>query len=291
MASTLYTPHQCENELRPGTQVHFHRTSLLGGFEVLHALYLNQSFARHWHEEQVFGVVDSGAEQLEYRGRTYVAPTNSLLMLTSGEAHTGEPASPDGWGFRLFYLPSPVLEGLAREADVKLSGPLFFPEVIATDTALAQQLVLLHETLLGEVDGAGDTLADESIMVQVFTQLLKQYAENVPGNGPEQEATPLNMAAAREFLEAYFTRDISLSDLAALAGTSRFHFLRQFHQHYGMPPHAMQVQLRIHYVQRLLREGVTAAKAAQLAGFADPSHLNRHFKRHVGVTPGQFAAH
>lgn len=77
--------------------------------------------------------------------------------------------------------------------------------------------------------------------------------------------------------------------LAAVCGVSLFHFLRLFEQGYGLPPHALQVQLRVHYVQRLLRRGVRPIKAAQMAGFSDQSHLNRHFKRLVGKTPGQFA--
>jgi AraC-like DNA-binding protein len=33
---------------------------------------------------------------------------------------------------------------------------------------------------------------------------------------------------------------------------------------------------------------VPIGETALLAGFADQSHLNRHFKRAIGVTPGQF---
>lgn len=288
MASTALPPHRCSSEARPGSYTHFHRSPLLGGFELLHARYLQQSFARHWHEEQVFGVVDAGAERLEYRGKTYVAPTNSVLLLAAGEAHTGEEASPEGWGFRMFYVPSPTMEQLALESEIQFPGPLYFPEVVSLDPKLARQLVSLHQSL-EELDEKVDLLAGESAVVKTFTQLLERHAEVIPSSAHGEEATSQGLAAAREFLEAYYTREISLSDLASLSGVSRFHFLRQFHQRYGLPPHALQVQLRIHYVQRLLREGVTAAKAAEMAGFADPSHLNRHFKRYVGVTPGQFA--
>ena len=42
-------------------------------------------------------------------------------------------------------------------------------------------------------------------------------------------------------------------------------------------------------VKRLLRAGMTSAEAAAQAGFADQSHMGRHFRAIVGITPAAFA--
>ncbi len=50
--------------------------------------------------------------------------------------------------------------------------------------------------------------------------------------------------------------------------------------------HQYLLNLRIEQARVLLRRGVPPAEVAASVGFADQSHLNRHFKRYVGSTPG-----
>jgi len=42
--------------------------------------------------------------------------------------------------------------------------------------------------------------------------------------------------------------------------------------------------------RRLLSGGISPARAATEAGFADQAHLNRWFRRYYGVTPGAYQA-
>jgi AraC family transcriptional regulator len=57
----------------------------------------------------------------------------------------------------------------------------------------------------------------------------------------------------------------------------------------GEPPHRYVIRLRIERAKELLREGrLSLAQVAAAVGFADQCHFNRHFKRLVGETPGQF---
>ena len=55
-----------------------------------------------------------------------------------------------------------------------------------------------------------------------------------------------------------------------------------------MTPHAYQTHLRVRHARILLRTGVPIAHAAVEVGFYDQAHLTRHFKRIVGIPPGQF---
>ena len=75
---------------------------------------------------------------------------------------------------------------------------------------------------------------------------------------------------------------------SAIAGLSRFHFLKAFAAQFGLPPHAYQIHLRIERSLPLLRQGMTLSHVAETMGFNDQSHFIRHFKRTMGVTPGQY---
>jgi len=64
--------------------------------------------------------------------------------------------------------------------------------------------------------------------------------------------------------------------------------LRVFRKELGIPPHAYLTQVRVLRAKKLLSVGIPIAQVAWETGFADRSHLNRHFKRLVGVAPGQY---
>ncbi len=82
---------------------------------------------------------------------------------------------------------------------------------------------------------------------------------------------------------------MSLAELAAVAGLSRFELVRRFRDQVGVPPHVFQINLRVEYARRMLTSGVAPAAVAAACGFADQPHLTRTFKRAVGVTPARYA--
>jgi AraC-like DNA-binding protein len=83
-------------------------------------------------------------------------------------------------------------------------------------------------------------------------------------------------------------RNVGLDELAAAAGIGKFRLIRLFRERTGLPPHALQVAHRVRKARRLLEAGETIANIAAATGFADQSHLNRHFQRSLGVTPGEY---
>jgi transcriptional regulator GlxA family with amidase domain len=57
-----------------------------------------------------------------------------------------------------------------------------------------------------------------------------------------------------------------------------------------MPPHRYLLAQRILRARRLLEAGEPIAAVAAATGFVDQSHLHRHFRRGLDVTPAQYAA-
>ena len=93
----------------------------------------------------------------------------------------------------------------------------------------------------------------------------------------------------RRYLDRRYNEAVSLCELAALAKLSRFHLLRAFRRHTGLPPHAYQKRLRIERACDLLRSGISPAEVAIRVGFADQSHFTRHFKQLCQITPARYA--
>ena len=74
-------------------------------------------------------------------------------------------------------------------------------------------------------------------------------------------------------------------DAAKLVHAHPAHLVRAFSREYGMPPHRYLTGRRVDLARRYLLDGHPPAEVATLAGFYDQSHLNRHFRRMLGVTP------
>jgi AraC-like DNA-binding protein len=92
----------------------------------------------------------------------------------------------------------------------------------------------------------------------------------------------------REFLDDCWQGKPTLSELAAVVQLGPYQLLRAFVRSYGLPPHAYLIQRQLREARRLLDTGSSIADVAHSCGFADQSHLHRHFKRTWGVTPGQY---
>jgi AraC-like DNA-binding protein len=93
----------------------------------------------------------------------------------------------------------------------------------------------------------------------------------------------------RVFMREHLQQRVALDDLAAVAEMSRFHFARRFKQATGHSPMDMLIQLRMERAQYLLlHQSLTLDAIANQVGLVDASHLSRHFRRHLGLSPGAF---
>lgn len=92
----------------------------------------------------------------------------------------------------------------------------------------------------------------------------------------------------RDYLRREFARTITLEELGHRAGMCRFALVRAFTREVGLPPHAYQTHLRVLHACELIRKGTPLSVVALNVGFSDQSHLCRHFKRILGLTPGAY---
>ncbi len=82
---------------------------------------------------------------------------------------------------------------------------------------------------------------------------------------------------------------LSLDELAEVAGLSKYHFLRQFSQVVGMTPGAYLRTLRLcHAVRKLRTTDMPILEVALSVGFADHPSFSRAFARHMGMTPSEY---
>ena len=103
--------------------------------------------------------------------------------------------------------------------------------------------------------------------------------------GPEAGSPVLRAVV---FMRARLERQVTVAELAGLAGLSPYHFLRVFKRATGHTPHRYLTLLRIGEAKRLLEGGSTVTQAAQRCGFYSTAHLSAVFLRETGVRPSRW---
>ena len=83
--------------------------------------------------------------------------------------------------------------------------------------------------------------------------------------------------------------EISIATMSEKVNISSYHMIRKFAEENGLTPHRFQMQCRVRKAQELLKQGYKVIDVAHMVGFCDQSHLDRVFKKQVGISPNQFA--
>jgi AraC-like DNA-binding protein len=271
--------------IAPYEQIKFWRDSALRDLEVLRATYVTHTFSRHTHDGYAIGVIDAGVEEFTYRGVLYRAPADSVVIIHPGEVHTGHAGTPSGWTYRMLYPDAELMQNATAElANWNTTHLPYFPNPVIQDARLATQLRQFHKTL----EHSTSPLERQSQLLCAFAQMVMQYASDrphLPAIGPEHQI----VREVRDYLRSHYSDTITLEELAGIAGLKPLRLLRVFRKAVGLPPHAYLVQVRVAQAKQQLSDGIAIAQVAVDTGFTDQSHLNRHFKRLVGVTPKQYA--
>jgi AraC family transcriptional regulator len=132
---------------------------------------------------------------------------------------------------------------------------------------------------------------------QNAAQSRSRQASGVGSMLPDMDDAPLQSAStadplerAMAFVEDHAFDPLTLSDLAAVAGLSPYHFGRQFSYRYGLTPMAFVRARRLGLAARLLASPHPPAliDLAFDTGFESQEGFTRAFKRAFGVSPGRY---
>ncbi|KWF30692.1 AraC family transcriptional regulator [Burkholderia diffusa] len=118
------------------------------------------------------------------------------------------------------------------------------------------------------------------------------FHESLEGAPPRAPRVPQPVSSAigdvLSTIDASFAQPLNLDTLAAVAGLSVSRFTARFRGEVGLSAHRYLCLVRVRRAQDLLRAGVAPSVVATEVGFFDQSHLCRHFRRVLGITPRDY---
>lgn len=251
---------------------------------------------KHSHEEYQFALSLDHHGEYTYLGELHQIPVGQLSIVHSGEVHAPSDRThlPEPAHFAMAHIHPKWLSAVATEIATEIvteispgpsNGP-FFSAVLPKDPLLNRLFLSLSTTTKQH----SSQLEKDTALWEFLSYLISQYAINEPAAHslkPARKAVVL----ARDYLHAHYSNDVSLEQLAAIAGLSRFHFCRLFRQEIGVSASTYQTQLRLSEARKLLAQGCLISESAIATGFYDQSHFGKYFKRHVGTTPARYTRH
>ncbi|HEX6535050.1 MAG TPA: AraC family transcriptional regulator [Gemmatimonadaceae bacterium] len=249
------------------------------------ARWVEHSFAPHMHDFYAVSLNYGGRGAFACRGESRDAAPGTCNLIAPGELHTGRATSEDGWSYRNLYIETPLMATLLQSLDWRRPSDVAFKYPLVRDTILATRLARVFASLMEP----SSLLENESLLLSAVARLVTDHlvrGHALPDVGRENAA----VARVKDWIDANSEQNVSILALAGLAGLSPYHLVRAFHRKVGIPPHKYQMVVRVNRARKLLASGAAISEAAFRTGFCDQSHLNRCFKRMLGVTPGRYAA-
>lgn len=155
------------------------------------------------------------------------------------------------------------------------------------DMVFAEMLVKrIMEEFVGEKAGKDELIKEcVSALLSIFARVyFEQRAEILIS----EENRQLVMHSV-EYIKNHFDEEITLSEIVHRSAMSKTCFCTIFNSIVGMPFKEYLNRYRIDRAAELIAEGEKISAAANCCGYSDFSTFYRNFKKHLGMSPSEFA--
>lgn len=215
-------------------------------------------------------------EIFQFGGELYRAPPGSVVLYKPGERqrHFYDGAQTAENYYVHFSLPgSRLLESLTLQ-----SSRLY--RLAPSGYTVEQFEAILRELQNKAPHYKRVATAQFITLLCGIDRRLRQQSD--PGHGAAVQA----VSPAINRLHEIYDQELSLDELAALCGLSKYHFARLFKRATGAAPIAYRNMLRLRHAQSLLEETeLTVADVAAAVGYRDPAYFSAQFKAETGLSP------
>lgn len=246
----------------------------------------------HDHDYYELVYIEEGTGLHDLEGRMNLVMSGDLLIIAPGRAHRYIGQS-DMRLYNCMFVPSSIRASASDFTPQELISRLFPDESGFAQAHLELgERALLKERLLAIERALNDTAFGWKTAVEAEVTLLlldcARIFERYAPQGGELRQYVGYAASAMRYIDAHFSEDITVTDVAAHVGLSPDYLTRQFKQVTGVAPITYLRRYRLARAMEYLDDGHSVTDTAVLVGFQSLAHFSREFKQELGVSPSQY---
>lgn len=183
------------------------------------------------------------------------------------------------------YLPDTLLQQSAVGEFKQNNRIELLPTAHRNDPTITRMAGLLAREIRAPC--AGSRMMLDSVALALVVHLVRTWS-SLPQrtNLHRSGLAPWQQKRAIELLQSRYAESLSITELAAEARLSPFHFIRSFKNSVGVPPHQYLTKIRLERACVLLETtNLSITDVALEIGYDAPGHFASLFRRHYGLTP------
>lgn len=223
-----------------------------------------------------------GAVWIEINGQTHKAVPGDVIVFYSGDtykAYTDE----SGCYFLFFIFSLQLGNQIDMLNDSCLSG--YYHHILVKEKCLK-----FTEQYLQKFHGKESSLLKlYSFFLDYFGDLadLSQYAYSFQKYRTTMDNLLIHQVL--DYMNAHYTEDITVIQVAKKFSMSEKNFIRFFHFNTGISPKRYLIEQRMRYATELLSDkDYSISKIAQTVGYSDPYSFSKAFHKYFGESPSAY---
>jgi AraC-like DNA-binding protein len=252
------------------------------GLARFEAYFAGHAYDLHRHDTYAVGYTLGGVQSFDFRGARFDSLANNVVVIYPDETHNGRAGGLGGFRYSMLYLEPRLIRDALGETAKTLP---FLRWPVSPSSHLLGALA----PALDDLDHVLEPIEQDHAVLGIAQALLALdgSARRACASGATCDVA---VEQARQFLDAHFARTVASEELEAVTGLTRYALARHFRRRLGTSPYRYLTMRRLDRAKSMIRAGDSLAEAAQASGFADQSHMTRHFGRAFGMSPGRWQA-
>lgn len=273
----------CEKNVMPESEYFVYSPSRLAEdmffypLQCGHFLYkAGYSLQRDSYDSFLLMYVQKGCLTLDFQGKSSLLRSGQFLLLDCYKPHSY--SSDTGWECLWCHFDGVLARPWYESITSRLGNILILPDPSFASGKLSS---------LWDIFASGGPVR-EPLISKYLADILTAFLLHTPSEGGICDHSGMAEDII-SYINEHFPEDITVAQLAGLAGLSQFHFIRTFKRETGFTPHEYILHVRISTAKYLLKNTRLPIKSICFdTGFSSESVFCSAFKKQLGMTPGEY---
>lgn len=232
----------------------------------------------NWHENIEILYCTAGAGQIIYSGVVHELAAGDIVIINSNVLHGSR--TEDTLEYHCLIVDSDFLAA----NDIKVTD-IEFESIIRSKEAAR-----IYDELVEEILGQKEyrVTAIRVLVLNLMLQLVRQYATGKVVEKKSRLETEENIKIAIGYMKSNFARKLTLDDIAAEVGLSKYYLAHEFKKATGMTVVNFLNVVRCRNARKLLlKKKYSVREVAVQCGFENDSYFSKTFKSVMGYLPSE----